>query len=340
MRCCYGKEANLMKKPEITAILLHLGPNNWRKKGSSYDWYIDEEDFVYHEEMTCDKEVWTKITNQLPEWGFNTVVIDVSDGVVYDRHPELAIKGSWSKDELRAELDRLRSIGLSPIPKCNFSCGHNAWLKDYAYMVGTPVYNEVCTDVIEELIELFDTPEFFHLGLEEEDAKSLVGENYPVLVIRSAKKKCEDSLVLFNVCRSHGVRPWIWAGAEDVKAFGSEEMFRKYVGTDVLLSTWHYHWLRYNKHMRDKYPVVDYACKFEEWGYEQIPASSSFFWHLSHKDTVRFAKNYISPKSLKGHISTPWMHTTQRKYYTILNDAFTLSNAINDVYSEELDFEE
>ena len=30
----------------------------------------------------------------------------------------------------------------------------------------------------------------------------------------------------------------------------------------------------------------------------------------------------------------------KRKYYTILNDAFTLSNAINDVYSEELDFEQ
>ena len=72
---------------------------------------------------------------------------------------------------MRAEIKRLRGLGLEVIPKCNFSCGHSAWMKDYAYMVGTETYYKFCDDVVAELIDLFDTPRFFHLGLEEEDAR-------------------------------------------------------------------------------------------------------------------------------------------------------------------------
>lgn len=322
-----------MRKLDITAFLIHLSPNNWRKKGCVYDYVIDEEDFVYHDEMTCDKETWRKVTDFLPSCGFNTLLIDVEDGVVYDKHPELAIKGSWSKAELKTELDRLRSIGLTPIPKCNFSSGHNAWLKDYAYTIGTRTYNDICNDIVEELIELFDTPEFFHLGLEEEDV-GLIEENYPVTILRSPFKKAEDANELFDTCRAHGVRPWIWACNNNVKAFGGDEAFQKAVGKDVLLSSWFYGILRYSSYIREKYPIADYMCKFDEWGYEIVPCSSTWSWHLNHKETMRFAANDISPKALKGHLAAPWMQTTKKKYYTLLSDASTFGNALKDIYGE------
>lgn len=323
-----------MKIPEMRAFLIHMSPNNWRKKGTNPDFYLDEEDFIYRDEMICEKDTWRKVTDFLPECGINTLLIDVEDGVIYDKHPELAIKGSWTKEELKNELDRLRSIGLTPLPKCNFSCGHNAWLKDYAYMVGTPVYNEVCVDIINELIDLFDTPEFMHLGLEEEDV-GLMEECYPVTVLRSHFKKAEDAKVLFDACRAKGVRPWIWAGTRDVQSFGGDELFRKYVGTDVLLSSWYYSFLRYSEDMRERYPVADYCCKFDEWGYEQVPTTSTWFWHLNHKETMRFAKNFISESSLKGHLAAPWMHTTRKRYYQLLSDADIFGNAFKDIYCKE-----
>lgn len=49
---------------------------------------------------------------------------------------------------MKAELARLRNLGLNPIPKYNFSCGHSAWLQEYAYMVGTKKYDQVCKDII------------------------------------------------------------------------------------------------------------------------------------------------------------------------------------------------
>ena len=99
--------------------------------------------------MLCQRETWRKVTDFLPSCGINTLIIDIGEGVRLDSHPEIAIEGAWSKDELRAELARLRSIGLSPIPKFNFSCGHSTWMGDYAFMVGTKAYYECyCKNLI------------------------------------------------------------------------------------------------------------------------------------------------------------------------------------------------
>ena len=64
--------------------------------------------------------------------------VDVGEGLVYPSHPELVIEGSWSPDKLRAEVRRLRAMGVEAVPKLNFSTSHNGWLKQYRRMVSTP----------------------------------------------------------------------------------------------------------------------------------------------------------------------------------------------------------
>ena len=73
---------------------------------------------------------------------------------------------------MRAEVKRLREMGLEPIPKLNFSTCHDTWLGPYARMVSTPKYYEVAKDLIAETIELFDKPRLFHLGMDEEDERN------------------------------------------------------------------------------------------------------------------------------------------------------------------------
>lgn len=316
----------------IWAILLHLGTNCWRKKGQVSINKKDEEDSIFREELYCDEETWRKVTEFLPSCGINTLVIDVADGVQYDRHPEISVKGAWSKEKLKAELARLRSMGITPIPKCNFSCGHSAWMKDYAYMVGTETYDRFCKDIVEELIEMFDTPEFVHLGLEEEDAVNQT--NQPVAIIRSPFKKMADANALFDVCRAHGVRPWIWTDLRSIEGFGGEEAFKAGVGKDVLLSGWYYGMLRERPDAREIYPIADLYCKLGEWGYEQVPTGSTWDWHLNNKDTMRFCKNNVKPESIRGFMTAPWLLTVPKKYYALLNDAFNFGNAKKDIYGE------
>lgn len=322
----------IAKKPEIAAFLIHLGSNNWRKKGYNDGTYLDDEDFIFREKMNCDKEVWRKVTDFLPECGINTLVIDVEDGVVYDKHPEISIPGAWTKAELKEELDRLRAMGITPLPKCNFSCGHSAWLKEYAYMVGTPTYDKLCKDIIEELIDLFENPEFFHLGLEEEDYHSQIGQ--PVAITRAPFKKAEDANKLFALCRSHGVRPWIWLNQSTIDAFGGDEIFTKVVGKDVLITNYSYGVLRFNATTCEDYKFAQCCRKCEEWGYEQLPCGSTWNWHLANKDVIRFSKNYLDESKIKGYMTASWMLTTKKKYYALMNDAANFGYALKDVYEE------
>ena len=317
---------------KIWAFLIHLGTNCWLQKGAVADFPRPEEGFLFRDEMFCDKQTWRKVVDFLPSRGINTLLIDVADGVCYDRHPEISIPGAWTKAELRAELDRLRSMGITPIPKCNFSSGHNAWMKEYAFMIGTPKHYEVCKDVIEELIELFDTPPFFHLGLEEEEYEAIKG--YPIAIIRAPWKKTEDAKFLFDVCRAHGVRPWIWAGDRDVMGFGGDEAFRKNVGTDVLLSNYFYHQIRCNDDAVNRYPFAEYCVKFAEWGYEQVPTGSTWTWHANNKDVMRFCKNYVDDKSLAGFMTASWLMTIEKKYYALLADAENFAYARRDIYGD------
>ena len=69
------------------------------------------------------------------------------------------------------ERRKFRKMGLEPIPKLNFAAGHDIWLGKYSRMVSTDTYYGVCSDLIEEVIDLFDKPRFFHLGMDEENAE-------------------------------------------------------------------------------------------------------------------------------------------------------------------------
>ena len=125
-----------MRNERIWAFLIHLGSNMWAKKGTTWGRKIHEEDFGYKDEMYCDKEVWKKVVDFLPSQGFNTLLIDIGEGLQLDSHPEISTKGAWTKEELRAEIARLREMGITCLPKFNFSCRHNAWMGEWAYSRG------------------------------------------------------------------------------------------------------------------------------------------------------------------------------------------------------------
>ncbi len=322
-----------MAERKIWATLLHLGCNMWRKDDPVYGANKDEEENIYRHYLYTDKETWKKVIDFLPSCGINTVLIDMGEGVRLDCHPELAVEGSWSKEEFRAELARIRSLGLTPLPKFNFSAGHNAWMQDYAYTIGSPFYNQICKELIEEVIELFDTPEFFHLGLEEEDYTAQ--KNQGIAFIRNQKRKTEDSLFLFDVCRQKGVRPWIWIDLHTIESFGGKAAFCANVPKDVLVSNWYYGAIKNHPAILEQNANAALYKEVGEWGYEQIPTGSTWSWHLNDKQTMRFCKEYVAPESLRGFMTASWLFCVPNEYYGLLNDAFTFGNAKKDIYGED-----
>ena len=165
--------AKKAKDDFIWAALFHMGTNMWCDQVPDRWGPYKGEDLKLicaADHLRFDEKVWRSLTSRMVEVGMNMVIIDLGEAIQYPSHPELAVKGSWSVERLRAELARLRGMGFEVIPKMNFSACHDTWLKDYHRMVSTQKYYQVCEDLIKDVAEIFDRPRFFHLGFDEETA--------------------------------------------------------------------------------------------------------------------------------------------------------------------------
>jgi len=150
-------------KEKKWGILVHLGRNMWG-------------DLHANKKVNFDMECWNNVVDKCVECGMNTIVIDVGEGVQYKTHPELSVEGAWSEEQVKAEVKRLRELGISLIPKLNFSATHDAWLGIYERMISTPEYYKVCRKLIHEVYDMFDQPEAIHIGMDEENWKHVTND--------------------------------------------------------------------------------------------------------------------------------------------------------------------
>ena len=320
------KEMVKMKKDMMWAYLIHLGVRMWNDGSVG----LSNENLFNNESYTND-EVWRKVTDYLPSQGFNTIVIDLGEGVVYDSHPELAVEGSWPKAKLAAELDRLRSIGLTPLPKLNFSKCHDSWLGKYHFMVATPEYYKVCEDLIREVYELFGKPEYFHLGLDEEVSAYMRRKIF--CMQRNDELWWHDAYFYFDICEKLGTHPWVWS---DPLWHKGEEFIQK-MPKSVIQSNWFYFNLDSidsPNAKRGKFSEKNSYKTLHDEGFYQVPACSGIWYAKSADTTMETLKREISSKRLIGYMDAPWVLTYERNYYSLIDDAFRFGLAKNKHYPE------
>ncbi len=250
--------------------------------------------------LRFDAKVWDDLVVQMAEAGLNMLLIDLGEGVRYASHPELAVRGSWTIGRLRRELEKLRKLGLEPIPKLNFSACHDAWLGPYARMVSTDTYYGVCKDIIAEVVDLFDTPRFFHLGMDEETAQHQ--RQYEYVVIRQHDLWWHDLLLFVEQVEKTGSRAWVWS---DYVWQHAEEFARK-MPSSVLQSNWYYGASFSLKDFR-----VRAYLELEKHRYDQVPTGSNWRCDVNFERTVRFCTKHIAPKRLLGFLQTSWEATVE-----------------------------
>lgn len=315
-----------MKHDMIWAYLIHLSDNMWGDTEESTS------GSPFHPQLKVDRNVWRQVIDFLPAQGFNTVLIDVGDAIQYDSHPEISVEGAWSKDMLKQELAHMRSIGLTPIPKLNFSAGHDAWMGVYSRMVSTPQYYQVCEDLIKEVAELFGYPALFHLGMDEENAE--MQRHYAYCCIRQHDLWWHDLYFLFDCCQKVGARPWVWADA-CWTYFGHQEEYLAKMPKSVLQSNWWYKAL-----VREKDgSISDFRYQgylaLEQAGFEQVPTVSTVWGCMENaKQTMELAKTEFAPERAKGFMTAPWRFTYTEELYFLLNDAYRFGLGKQAVYPE------
>ena len=122
---CAAAPAFAKNPDEIRSVLLHWGLNMW---GESLP--PDIKGPLTHGRLCNDKvkfsdTAWNLLVDDMVAKKMNMVIIDLGEFPVYPSHPELALPGSRSPDWIRGEVRRLKSLGLEPIPKLNFSAAQS-----------------------------------------------------------------------------------------------------------------------------------------------------------------------------------------------------------------------
>lgn len=104
-------------------------------------------------------------------------------------------------------LARLNELGITAIPKFDFSAAHDAWLGNYAKMSDTCAYREFAKKIIAEVCELFNYPEYFHLCMGDETVE--YQKHYGLMIVRGPKAYWRDAYAMFDACRECGAKPII-----------------------------------------------------------------------------------------------------------------------------------
>ena len=291
----------------LWAYLIHLGYNMWEEKDApvpelkekpaeKYKKYYEHRNAKPY--LRCDRKLFRELTAQMAKKGLNTVVIDLGEGVKYESHPELAVRNAWTVKRLKAELARLRKLGLEPIPKLNFATTHDEWLGPYSRCVSTDIYYGVCRDLLEEVSDIFDKPRFFHLGMDEETAAHQSRNLYAVM--RQHQLWWDDLYFYIKQLEKQNVRPWVWS---DYLWHYKEEFFKN-MPKSVLQSNWYY-----GNVFRSTRLHVKAYLELEEKGYDQVPTGSNHSNDENFGLTVRYLKKRIPPERLKGFMNAPWRPT-------------------------------
>lgn len=290
-------------KEKIWGCLLHLSFNMWEEYISPHRPFRG-----YRTTLDISEPLWNDALAKMVSEGMNMVVIDLGNAVSYESHPEIAVHNAWSVTRLRAELKRIRKMGLEPIPKLNFSATHDAWLKEYSRMVSTEKYYSVCSDLIHEVNDIFDKPRFFHLGYDEETTSHQ--EHFRYMVVRQDDCWWKDFNFLVDEVLKNGSRPWIWSDY----LWHHPELFMKNMRPSVLQGNWYYY-----ENMDPKITDVKAYLDLEKAGFDQIPTggylgSGSFSVKNTEQNffnTVRFCKEHINDARLLGFLQTFWKPTLE-----------------------------
>lgn len=287
-------------------MLVQLGWNMWCDQPVRY-WgrYKTPEELsrvTAADHVRTDEQVWKRLTVRMADAGCNMIVIDLGEACAYPSHPELAVRGTWSVEKMRGEIARLRALGMEPIPKLNFSTGHDTWLREYGRMVSTSEYYRVCADVIRDVCDIFDGPRLFHLGYDEETARQQAQDS--IAIVRQGELWWHDLLWFVRRVESESVRPWIWSDR-----MWHDASFLDRMPKSVMQSNWYYG----SEFKLGKQPpegcvraYLDSFVELDEAGFDQVPCGSNWACDSNFGDLVAFARENISPARLKGTLMAPW----------------------------------
>ena len=299
------------------SYLAHLGYNMWADPVVD-KWGVpgipqELTEVCAQDTLRFDRDMFREEMKKLADAGCDTLILDLGEGVRYESHPEISSKTAFSKEELQTEIRLLKDWGIEVIPKLNFSNTHNGWLKGLRRQVSTPAYYAACSDVIRDVVEIFDRPRMLHLGYDEETAGHQAALDF--VAVRKGELWWHDFLWFVGVTEKLGVRPWVWSD------YGwHHPEYVKRCPKSVMQSNWYYDedlgGFSLDKARNRYWDILQLYLDLEKAGFDQIPCGSNWLSpkHKANGRTVNdsmpplmdFCRGQIAPERLKGFMMASW----------------------------------
>lgn len=314
------------QKNFMWATLVHLGTNMWREEGNKavgeHTWMCPASS-----DLRFDQAVWDEYIEKLREAGNDTIILDLGDGICYESHPELAIRGSWSREKTEAELKKLHDMGFEVIPKLNFSTTHDVWMKEYSKMVSTETYYSVCKDLIDEVCELFK-PRYFHIGMDEERYE--LQRDYDYVVLRQNDAWWHDFYYYVDCVEKNNARAIVFS---DYARDNPEEYVKK-CPKSVVQSVWYYQ-LEFSNFSSEScerrvrpFEILDKA------GFDILPTGSVAYHDENMEALTKYCAEHISREHLLGFMQTTW-ESVEEKWAGVLDTGVRTLKASKQWYENQ-----
>ncbi|MBR3222466.1 MAG: hypothetical protein IKF72_09590 [Kiritimatiellae bacterium] len=280
------------------AYLAHFGMKMWESRS-------------HYADLKVDDSMWLDLTERAAKIGVNAFVIDLGEGMVFPSHPELAVRGSWEPDRMKAEIARLKKMGMVAVPKLNFSSSHDQWLGKWRPYLSTPEYFQVCSEIIRDVAEVFDETPLFHLGYDEETYFIQNVNKFEYKRLRSGNLWWHDFLWFVAEVEKYGMRPWIWSDM----CWEHKDEFLSRMPRTVLQSNWYYEKEFAVSAMKkeNRKAMVETYATLEKARYDQVPCGSTYSCRENFGRTVAHCRKVIDAVRLKGFFMAPWYYCTQEE---------------------------
>jgi hypothetical protein len=269
--------------------------------------------------------------------GFNTLVVQLADGVKLPAAPWTPKPGAWSTAEFRNWVAYARQRGMTVVPEIKllsqqnkfFQANHPGLMYNKStYDPNNPAVYDKVIAFMDVLIELID-PAAIHIGHDEiagHKEKSRKKHLRPGEQPLPAKLFLEHVVKMHRYLKSRDVETWMWGdmliSPDEFPGMRSQPLhgvlpgygkaLRRSLPKDIVICDWHY---------ADKQLDYPSLATFRREGFRVLGAT----W--KNPKTLRNFSHYAANNGADGMIATTWSYV-QRKEWDVVDSILENSGTI------------